>query len=30
VPFADSLEDLFVPDAARITAAVKVAVDHGR
>ena len=27
VPFADSLEDLFIPDAARITGAVKTAVD---
>ena len=30
VPFADSLEDLFIPDAARIVAAVKTVVDHGR
>jgi acetoin:2,6-dichlorophenolindophenol oxidoreductase subunit beta len=30
VPFSDSLEDLFIPDAARIAAAVKTAVDHGR
>jgi acetoin:2,6-dichlorophenolindophenol oxidoreductase subunit beta len=29
VPFSDSLEDLFIPDAAKITAAVKVAVDYG-
>jgi acetoin:2,6-dichlorophenolindophenol oxidoreductase subunit beta len=27
VPFADSLEDLFIPDAARIAGAVKTAVD---
>ena len=27
VPFADSLEDLFIPDAARIAAAVKTVVD---
>ena len=30
VPFADSLEDLFIPDAARVTAAVKTVVDYGR
>lgn len=30
VPFSGSLEDLFIPDAARIAAAVKVAVDHAR
>ncbi|MDT7754033.1 MAG: acetoin:2,6-dichlorophenolindophenol oxidoreductase subunit beta [Pseudonocardiales bacterium] len=29
VPFADSLEDLFIPDAARIVAAVKTVVDYG-
>ena len=28
VPFADSLEDLFIPDAARITSAVKTVVDY--
>ncbi|MCE3550216.1 alpha-ketoacid dehydrogenase subunit beta [Pseudonocardia sp. RS11V-5] len=27
VPFADSLEDLFIPDASRVAAAVKTAVD---
>jgi acetoin:2,6-dichlorophenolindophenol oxidoreductase subunit beta len=30
VPFADSLEDLFIPDAARIAAAVKTVADYGR
>jgi pyruvate dehydrogenase E1 component beta subunit len=30
VPFADSLEDLFIPDAARVAAAVKTVVDYGR
>jgi len=30
VPFADSLEDLFVPDAAKIAGAVKTAVDYAR
>jgi len=30
VPFSDALEDLFIPDAARIAAAVKTVVDHGR
>ena len=30
VPFADSLEDLFIPDAARIAAAVKTVVDYAR
>ena len=30
VPFADSLEDLFIPDAARVTAAVKTVVDYER
>src|SRR6478736_8481582 len=30
VPFADSLEDLFIPDAARITAAVKLVTDYVR
>ena len=30
VPFADSLEDLFIPDATRIAAAVKTVVDYGR
>jgi acetoin:2,6-dichlorophenolindophenol oxidoreductase subunit beta len=30
VPFSDSLEDLFIPDAAKIVAAVKVAVDYAR
>jgi acetoin:2,6-dichlorophenolindophenol oxidoreductase subunit beta len=30
VPFADSLEDLFIPDAARVTAAVKTVVDYAR
>jgi pyruvate dehydrogenase E1 component beta subunit len=29
VPFADSLEDLFIPDAARVAAAVKTVVDYG-
>jgi pyruvate dehydrogenase E1 component beta subunit len=29
VPFADSLEDLFIPDAARVVAAVKTVVDYG-
>src|SRR5919107_1706215 len=28
VPFADSLEDLFIPDAARVAAAVKTVVDY--
>jgi hypothetical protein len=27
VPFTDSLEDLFIPDAARIAGAVKTATD---
>ena len=27
VPFADALEDLFIPDAAKIAGAVKTAVD---
>ena len=30
VPFADALEDLFIPDAARVTAAVKTVVDYDR
>jgi pyruvate dehydrogenase E1 component beta subunit len=30
VPFADSLEDLFIPDAARVAAAVKTVVDYER
>jgi acetoin:2,6-dichlorophenolindophenol oxidoreductase subunit beta len=30
VPFADSLEDLYIPDPARITGAVKTVVDYGR
>jgi len=30
VPFADSLEDLFIPDATRIAAAVKTVVDYAR
>jgi pyruvate dehydrogenase E1 component beta subunit len=30
VPFSDSLEDLFIPDAAKIAGAVKTAVDHER
>ena len=30
VPFADSLEDLFIPDAARIQAAVKTVIDYAR
>lgn len=30
VPFADSLEDLFIPDAARVVAAVKTVVDYER
>jgi pyruvate dehydrogenase E1 component beta subunit len=30
VPFADSLEDLFIPDAARVAAAVKTVVDYAR
>jgi pyruvate dehydrogenase E1 component beta subunit len=30
VPFADSLEDLFIPDATRIAAAVKTVSDYGR
>lgn len=30
VPFSDSLEDLFIPDAAKIAGAVKTAVDHAR
>jgi pyruvate dehydrogenase E1 component beta subunit len=30
VPFSDSLEDLFIPDAAKIAAAVKTAVDYAR
>ena len=30
VPFADSLEDLFIPDATRIAAAVKTVADYGR
>src|SRR6476659_2832044 len=30
VPFADSLEDLFIPDAAKIAGAVKTAVDYAR
>jgi pyruvate/2-oxoglutarate/acetoin dehydrogenase E1 component len=30
VPFADSLEDLFIPDAAKIVGAVKTAVDYAR
>jgi pyruvate/2-oxoglutarate/acetoin dehydrogenase E1 component len=30
VPFADSLEDLFIPDAARVAAAVKTVVDYDR
>ncbi|MBL8924980.1 MAG: alpha-ketoacid dehydrogenase subunit beta [Pseudonocardia sp.] len=28
VPFADSLEDLFIPDTTRVAAAVKTVVDH--
>jgi pyruvate dehydrogenase E1 component beta subunit len=30
VPFTDSLEDLFIPDAARVAAAVKTVVDYGK
>jgi pyruvate dehydrogenase E1 component beta subunit len=30
VPFADSLEDLFIPDATRIAAAVKTVTDYAR
>jgi pyruvate dehydrogenase E1 component beta subunit len=30
VPFADSLEDLFIPDATRVAAAVKTVVDYGK
>jgi acetoin:2,6-dichlorophenolindophenol oxidoreductase subunit beta len=30
VPFSDSLEDLFIPDAAKIAGAVKTAVDYAR
>lgn len=30
VPFADSLEDLFIPDAGRVSAAVKTVVDYAR
>jgi len=30
VPFADSLEDLFIPDAAKIAGAVKTVVDYAR
>jgi acetoin:2,6-dichlorophenolindophenol oxidoreductase subunit beta len=30
VPFAASLEDLFIPDAARVAAAVKTVVDYER
>jgi pyruvate dehydrogenase E1 component beta subunit len=30
VPFADALEDLFIPDAAKIAGAVKRAVDYAR
>ena len=30
VPFAGSLEDLFIPDAARVVAAVKTVVDYAR
>ena len=30
VPFADSLEDLFIPDATSIAAAVKTVVDYAR
>jgi pyruvate dehydrogenase E1 component beta subunit len=30
VPFADSLEDLFIPDAARVVGAVKTVVDYAR
>ena len=30
VPFTDSLEDLFIPDATRIAAAVKTVVDYAR
>ncbi|GAA5139990.1 alpha-ketoacid dehydrogenase subunit beta [Pseudonocardia adelaidensis] len=30
VPFADALEDLFIPDAAKIAGAVKTAVDYER
>jgi acetoin:2,6-dichlorophenolindophenol oxidoreductase subunit beta len=30
VPFADSLEDLFIPDAAKVVGAVKTAVDRSR
>jgi acetoin:2,6-dichlorophenolindophenol oxidoreductase subunit beta len=30
VPFADSLEDLFIPDAGRVAAAVKAVVDYAR
>lgn len=30
VPFSDSLEDLFIPDAAKIAGAVKTAVDYER
>jgi acetoin:2,6-dichlorophenolindophenol oxidoreductase subunit beta len=28
VPFSDSLEDLFIPDAGRIAGAVKKVVDY--
>jgi pyruvate dehydrogenase E1 component beta subunit len=30
VPFTDSLEDLFIPDATRVAAAVKMVVDYGK
>jgi acetoin:2,6-dichlorophenolindophenol oxidoreductase subunit beta len=30
VPFSDALEDLFIPDAAKIAGAVKTAVDYAR
>ncbi|MHA6623044.1 alpha-ketoacid dehydrogenase subunit beta [Pseudonocardia sp. DLS-67] len=30
VPFTDALEDLFIPDAAKIAGAVKTAVDYAR
>ena len=30
VPFSDALEDLFIPDAQRVTNAVKTAVEHGK
>jgi acetoin:2,6-dichlorophenolindophenol oxidoreductase subunit beta len=30
VPFADALEDLYIPDAAKIAGAVKTAVDYAR